>query len=296
MVEVTPTLLKKPFLKNSKKFFREIYDKYHEKDIRDLEGNTLAHLSIYYDSCEYLPKVSHFLDIKNKEGVTPRDLAKCLGIALESVLKQPYVESLYVYRTQEQRFEYLSQEEIKSHFKIEYLDHLEFKCVKDLMWTTHKCKKKLLDPILKRKNHWIDSLYGTAFLTRRFPKTYIKWISPLIGYGLFSAEDIPQYSFIGEYTGVVRKRRRGLDKYNDYIFGYVTANSSTPFVIDAADKGNYTRFINHSDEPNLYSTWLIVKNICHVILVTKEAIPKDTQLTYDYGPTYWKRRADPLII
>lgn len=296
MVEITPTLLKKPLFKSSKDFFKEIYQRYHEKDVRDREGNTLAHLSIYHDSYEYLPKVAHLWDIKNKEGVTPRDLIRYLGISLENVSKQENNQLLYIYRTQEKKFDYLSKEEIKEHFKIEYLDHLEFKNLKDFLWTVHRCKRKLLDPIVKRKNHWIDSLYGTSFLTRKFPKTYIKWISPLIGYGLFSSEDIPQYSFIGEYTGVIRKRKWKLDKYNDYIFGYVTANSSTPFVIDAHDKGNYTRFINHSDEPSLYSTWVVIKNVCHVILVTKEFVPKDTQLTYDYGPTYWKKRTNPLVI
>lgn len=296
MVEITPTLLKKPLFKNPKDFFKEIYQKFHDKDIRDKEGNNLAHLSIYYDSFEYLPQISHLLDIKNKEGITPRDLIHYLNLPFENISKQKDPELLHIYRTQEKKFDYLSKEEVKEHFKIDYLDHLEFAHLKDLLWTSHKCKKKLLEPNIKRKNHWIDSLYGTSFLTRKFPKTYIKWISSLVGYGLFSSEDIPQYSFIGEYTGIVRKRAWKLDKYNDYIFGYVTATSSTPFVIDAQNKGNYTRFINHSDESNLYSTWLIIRNICHIILVTKEFIPKDTQLTYDYGQTYWKKRTSPLTI
>ncbi len=295
MVEGTPAILKKPFFKKPKEFFKEISQKYHGKDVRDVEGNTLAHLSIYYDSFEYLSQHPHLLDVKNKEGLTPRELARLLGIHLND-LHIPAQGSLSVYRTQENRYDHLSKEELLKYFKMEYLDHLQFSSIKDLLWTLHKCKKRLLDPMIKRKNHWIDSLYGSSFLTRRVPKTYVKWISPLIGYGLFSGEDIAQYSFIGEYTGIVRNRKRKLDKYNDYIFGYVTANHSTPFVIDAAVQGNYTRFINHSDESNLYSTWLIIKNVCHVILVSKKFIPKDTQLTYDYGPTYWKKRTDPLII
>lgn len=292
-METSPTLLKKPLFKKSEEFFKELYQKYHEKDIRDEEGNTLGHLSIYYGCYDYLQKVPHLLDIKNKEGVTPRDLMKFLRLDLYS---QVINEPLYIYRTQEKRFDELSREEIKDHFKIDYQDHLEFGSSRDLVWTLNRCKRKLLDQGIKRKNHWIDSLYGNSFVHKRAPKTYVKWIGPLIGYGLFASEDIPQYSFIGEYTGVIRRRKWKLDKYNDYIFGYVIADSSTPFVIDAHEKGNHTRFINHSDEPNLYSTWLIVKNICHVILVTKKGILKDTQLTYDYGPTYWKRRTDPLII
>ena len=133
-------------------------------------------------------------------------------------------------------------------------------------------------------------------LEKNFPQTYVKWVDPLIGYGLFAGENIPQYSFIGEYTGVIRKRKSKSDRYNDYIFGYVVAIKDTPFVIDAKEKGNYTRFINHCDEPNLFSTWMISKGVCHVILFARHAISKGTQLTYDYGPNFWKKRSSPLII
>lgn len=297
MVESTPTLLKKPlFVKNPQKFFQELRQEYHGKNVRDVDGNNLAHLCILYGCYEYLSEVPHLLDSKNKQDITPRELLQHLYITADVELKKPSSGSFYVYKKQEERFAYLSQEESKKHFQIDYLDRLLFKESKYLVWTLKRCKKKLLDPALKRRNQWVDSLYGNSFLGKTLPTTYIRWISPLIGYGLFAGEDIPRYSLIGEYTGVVRKRRYKLDKYNDYIFGYITADADTPFVIDAQHQGNHTRFVNHSDDPNLYSTWLIVKNICHVILVTKQAIPKHTQLTYDYGPTYWKKRSDPLLL
>lgn len=297
MVEITPTLLKKPLFRDPKKFFQETLKRYHGKDVRDIQGNTLAHLSILCGSYESLPELMHLLDVKNKEEITPRDLIQFLDIHVTPSIKPVKLQNLlYVYKTQEKVFSYLSQEEIQSHFHIEYLDRLVINERVDLLDIFKRCSKKLSDPLIKRKNQWIDSLYGNTFLSRKFPSTYIRWVDPLIGYGLFAGENISQYSLIGEYTGVVRRRKHKLDKYNNYIFGYVAADRSTPFVIDAQARGNHTRFVNHSDEPNLYSTWLIVKNVCHVILVTKQAIPKDTQLTYDYGPSYWKKRSDPLII
>jgi SET domain-containing protein len=67
-------------------------------------------------------------------------------------------------------------------------------------------------------------------------------------------------------------------------------------VIDAEEKGNFTRFINHSDEPNLTSRWIVVDGIYHVILFANQLIPKGTQLTYDYGPNYWSQRPGPLCL
>lgn len=293
MVETPSIVLNKPFFKRPKTYFNELCKKHGNAAAKDSEGNTLAHLSITYSCPEYLLQVPHLLDIKNKEGISARDLGVHLGL-LPPQHKVEEIKRLYVYKTKTSEFAYLTEKELEEHFQISYLNHLEFQSAEYLAWALQKCKKKLLDPELRRKNLWIDSLYGTQFLQKKHPKVYVKWIDALVGYGLFAGEDIPPYSFIGEYTGVVRKRKNSLDISNNYIFGYVAGNSETPFVIDAQKKGNYTRFINHSDHPNLYSTWLIAQGLCHVILVSHNAIPKDSQLFYDYGPLYWKKRTPPF--
>ncbi len=287
-METSGIVLKKPFFKNPKSFYADILKKYPHKDFKDSQGNNLAHLAIFYDSLEHLTHFTELFDVKNKRGYTPRDLLKILGKEIEPE------GSLVVFRTQEQEFSSLTQEELELHFRMKFLNHLKFQEHKDFFWVLQRCAKKLEDESTKRKNLWIDSLYGNAFLSKKFSPSYVKWINPLIGYGLFAKEDIPQYSLVGEYTGVIRKRNAKQDKNNDYIFGYVVAQSETPFVVDASLEGNYTRFINHSDEPNLHSTWLISKGICHIILVSKSYIPKDTQITYDYGPYYWRKRPSPL--
>lgn len=287
-METSGIVLKKPFFKNPKTFYGDILKKYPQKDFKDHQGNNLAHLAILYDSFEHLIQFSELLDIKNKKGYTPRDLLRVLGKEGEPT------ESLLVFKTQDQAFALLDPVALKTHFNMKFLNHLKFHQHKDLLWVLHRCAKKLDNEQIKRKNLWIDSLYGNAFLSKKFAPSYVKWINPLIGYGLFAKEDIPQYSLIGEYTGVIRKRNTKLDKDNDYIFGYVVAQNETPYIVDASKEGNYTRFINHSDEPNLHSTWLINKGICHIILVSKSYIPKDTQITYDYGPYYWRKRPSPL--
>lgn len=291
LVEATRALLKKPWFKSSTMFFREILKKSLGKDLRDPEGNTLAHLAALYGNAHDVKNYSHLLNIKNHEHVSANDLLFFLHTPLENREK-----ALYVYKTQEERFTYLSSEEVKKYFQIDFLDHLVFQKREYLRWTLKKCQKKLKESSVKIRNRWSQSLYGHAFLHQQSPLTYIKWIDPLVGYGLFAAEEIGQYALIGEYTGIIRKRSSKLDKYNHYIFGYVTGDEETSFVIDAEKQGNHTRFINHSDDPNLQSTWLISQGICHVVFIAKHKIAKHTQLTYDYGPMYWKKRSDPLNI
>lgn len=286
--------IKRPFFSFKKVPFEELYQTYKdEKGACDKEGNTLAHLAVIYNKCEYLKEFQELNDQENIYGFTPKMIAAHLGRPLES----PKVTSkLFVRRKNKTEPEEFSEQETKKYFGIEYLDHLEFKNYSYLNYVCKHVKKALSKTDLKWKNHWTCCMHESQLIDKTFPLTYVKWIDALIGYGLFAGENIPQYAFIGEYTGVVRKRRAKTDKFNDYIFGYVVAINDTPFVIDAKERGNYTRFINHCDEPNLFSTWMISKGICHVILFAKQAIAKDAQLTYDYGPNFWKKRSDPLLL
>jgi len=277
--------LKKSFFQSSKAYLKNWFELYQDKSVQDDQGQTLAHHCIRLGCYEYLPRLIALWDIPNHDKVTPRELLDFLDITPETGSERP----LTVYRRKEQRFEEFSQDDILKHFKFRYIEGLKFQKYEYLQWIRNRCHKTFLQEELKKHNLWKQCLYKS-----RVCKTYVKWVSPLVGYGLFAKEDIPAYSCIGEYVGLVRKRKRSLDKYNDYIFGCVIAYEDTPFVIDAQERGNHTRFINHSDTPNLRSTWLMQEGICHIMLVTEQKIPQDTQLTYDYGADYWKKRTEPF--
>lgn len=284
--------LKKPFFKTPKAFLGELFRLYGDRPIQDIQGNTLAHLCIQHGEYHLLSKLKPLLDIANHAKVTPRKLLDYLDLSHDLIqdLKAP----LAVYRRQEKRLDYFSEEDVLKHFNFRYIDDLKFQRFPYLNWVNKECDKRLLEEELRKQNLWKTHLYGVNLTHKKVPKTYVKWINSLVGYGLFALEDIPAYTWIGEYTGLIRKRTRHLDQYNNYIFGYVVANAETPFVIDAQNQGNYTRFINHSDEPNLRSSWLVLDRIGHVILIAQQKIPKHTQLTYDYGVDYWKKRTAPF--
>ncbi len=283
---------KKPFFKTPKVFLEELFRLYGDKTIQDIQGNTLAHLCIQYGEYHLLSKLQHLLDIANHAKITPRKLLDYLDLSHDLV--QDTKTPLTVYRRQEKRLDYFSEEDILKHFKFRYIDELKFQQFSYLHWVNKECDKCLLEEEVRKQNLWKTHLYGVNLAHKKVPKTYVKWINSLVGYGLFALEDIPAYTWIGVYTGLIRKRNRYLDQYNNYIFGYVVANTETPFVIDAQHQGNYTRFINHSDEPNLQSTWLVLNQIGHIVLIAQQKILKHTQLTYDYGVDYWKKRTAPF--
>jgi hypothetical protein len=74
------------------------------------------------------------------------------------------------------------------------------------------------------------------------------------GYGIRAEDDIPAETFIIEYVGEVlnnkqfekRAKKYSKDKNRHYYFMALRSNA----VIDATSKGNISRFINHSCDPN----------------------------------------------
>jgi len=152
---------------------------------------------------------------------------------------------------------------------------------------------------MKRKecvamNRWVSTLFADSCDQRReISSVDIKFINPLVGYGIFATANIAALTYVGEYTGIVEKRNKRKNSCNDYIFGYVVCGDETSWVIDAEHQGNFTRFINHSYQPNLTSRWIIIDEVTRIILFSNRLIRLGEQLTYDYGPYYWKKRSFP---
>ncbi|CAE6444876.1 unnamed protein product [Rhizoctonia solani] len=83
------------------------------------------------------------------------------------------------------------------------------------------------------------------------------------GWGVFAKEFIPAGMFIGIYTGelltegMASKRAPVYDEFGrTYVlnidFQHIAANQDAPmYAVDAFHAGNFTRFFNHSCEPNL---------------------------------------------
>jgi hypothetical protein len=134
---------------------------------------------------------------------------------------------------------------------------------------------------------WLGSYYKKELQNGAEPDVTIRWIDPLVGWGVFTNRPFKKMEYIAEYVGKVRKRRRS-DSKNGYCFEY-----ASKYNIDAMEEGGLSRYINHSSKPNLNSSLAWKDGIGHIILYTKEPVAKGVQLCYDYGPDYWAKRPAP---
>lgn len=84
---------------------------------------------------------------------------------------------------------------------------------------------------------------------------------------------------IGEYVGLVTKGLRSED-----VMGM--GEGDRTYQISQKHIGNYTRFVNHSCDPNAEWQTFIWMDTERCILVSKE-VKINTEITVDYGDKYW---------
>ncbi|RLM85880.1 histone-lysine N-methyltransferase ASHH3-like isoform X1 [Panicum miliaceum] len=106
------------------------------------------------------------------------------------------------------------------------------------------------------------------------------------GFGLVAEDEIKKGEFVVEYVGEViddrtcENRLWQMKRLSDTNF-YLCEVSSN-MVIDATDKGNMSRFINHSCEPNTEMQKWTVDGETRVGIFALRDIKKGEELTYDY--------------
>jgi len=93
-------------------------------------------------------------------------------------------------------------------------------------------------------------------------KLLINYISKTKGFGVFALQEIKKDEFICEYVGEIidkatafeRIERNKIRRKNNYVLQLreIYKNLVVNTFIDAEEKGNVSRFINHSCDPNLY--------------------------------------------
>ncbi|KAJ6216886.1 hypothetical protein RDWZM_008043 [Blomia tropicalis] len=106
------------------------------------------------------------------------------------------------------------------------------------------------------------------------------------GWGLRACEDIPPDTFIMEYVGEVidpfdfhkRVEKYAKQKLEHHYFMALKADE----IIDATCKGNVTRFVNHSCEPNSRTQKWTVNGELRIGFFTLKHVSAGEEITFDY--------------
>lgn len=158
-------------------------------------------------------------------------------------------------------------------------------------WIVGQCPFLLRFASLAKENHELFAVHRNKLDEAIIPAVSIRWVNPAKEYGLFTEEKIAAGAFFAEYTGIVRRLWRLNQDTNVYCLYYPTNFWSFNYcTIDGKKCGNITRFINHSDDPNLEIKCLIDRGLVHVALIAKRDIAVGEELSFDYGPDFWRDR------
>ena len=120
-----------------------------------------------------------------------------------------------------------------------------------------RCTKAHKRGRFTEKQLWMGHYFSQEIKEGSCADVTIAWIDETIGYGVWSNREIPAYTYVGEYLGTLRRPTFFRDRDNYYNFNYYVTlnyferNLRAPYLVDAQDAGNFTRYINHSDRPNL---------------------------------------------
>ncbi len=114
------------------------------------------------------------------------------------------------------------------------------------------------------------------------------------GWGVKTLEFLPRGMFIGKYVGKVILWEEGeslpeVEGRSRYLFDIdhkKEHDGHSKYTVDAFEYGNFTRFINHSCDPNLtvYNVWVdsISDDLHEIAFFTKRSIENGEELTFNY--------------
>uniref|UniRef100_A0A672S5C7 Histone-lysine N-methyltransferase NSD2-like n=1 Tax=Sinocyclocheilus grahami TaxID=75366 RepID=A0A672S5C7_SINGR len=131
-----------------------------------------------------------------------------------------------------------------------------------------------------------DRCQNQDFTKRLYPDTKIIRTAGK-GWGLVSLRDIKKGEFVNEYVGELIDEEECIARIK-----YAQENNITHFymltidkdrIIDAGPKGNYSRFMNHSCQPNCETQKWTVNGDTRVGLFAVCDIPSGTELTFNYN-------------
>lgn len=232
------------------------------------------------------------LDSKDDLNFTALEVAQFLGYKkCQQLLGYNQPEVIKLQRKGEREPINILLADFEKFFRFTYCTHLLFPSYEHLKTVISNCPYILRLPWLVRENYATANLYKQHLATGAVAPVFIKWIDPILEYGVFADADLSEGTYIGEYTGIVRRLYRKNPDHNAYCLHYPTRWwSFNYYVIDALQAGNIMRFANHSDRPNMQPLCGVDRGLLRMVFVTNKRVAKGEQLTFDYGADFWSRK------
>lgn len=113
--------------------------------------------------------------------------------------------------------------------------------------------------------------------------TYLKYVDPVKGYGIFAWKLIKIHSYIGEYTGRVYANSNDAPNNSwPYHFGL----DPVKLIVDAYLEGSACRIINHSCDPNCAAKYVTHQGLVKIVIIALRNIHPDEELTINYNWEY----------
>lgn len=242
------------------------------KDLR-----TLLHLAVLDHRLDVISLLKNESLLKSKRdcfGLNPIDLAKLLGFKQAVELLEPSSQPPLIDLPQMDFFEYLSYPVYETRAGFE-----------DVIATVAKAKRG--DKIPSEKI-WMGVYFDKEIAKGLHVPVQIRYINSEIGFGVFALKTISSCAFVGEYSGIIRQKTPKQLKEKKHALRYIIWEGRRNYCIDAEEKGNFTRFINHSAKPNLSLISVYWRGVPRMIFIALKEIREGSQLTFDYGPLFWR--------
>ncbi len=259
------------------------------RNVTTKEGDNLLHLAVISDLEELpsdLAEDPSLLLKRNLYGLTPIELSQFLKKGRFS--KQLFsLDPIPFRKTKGVIFE-----DAKHHKMLDqllFLSNPVFESEETFYTILSRSQKAKTKDRVPPEKTWMGIYFDKEIQQATHPAVSIRFIDDEIGFGVFTEQRIPSCSFIGEYTGIIQERKSRAIKDKRYCVRYTTWQMGRRnYIIDAEKSGNFTRFINHSAQPNLSLQSVYWRGMPRMIFIALKEIEEGTQFTFDYGTFYWK--------
>ncbi len=129
-----------------------------------------------------------------------------------------------------------SPKDFETIFNVGYLPTLGFKEQKTQEKIEKRCAKAFRKGWITPRQKWLGHYYSQEIHGQLPLDLTIQWIDEQIGYGVWTNAEIPAQTYIGEYTGVLRRRLFFGRWKNLYCFDYnIGEGRNSGYVIDAQE-------------------------------------------------------------